>query len=155
MGASGGLPAGRAIRPLEEVLAEMPVSLRDRWFARIYLMIPVLVGTLAVFWVLSGAIGIARAEEATGLLTARGVSEGLARATVIGGGVVDIALGLLVLSRRWARAACLGMVAVSAGYLLGGTVVAPDLWSDPLGPFVKILPALVLALFGAMILEER
>ena len=146
---------GRAIRPLEEVLAEMPVSLRDRWFARIYLMIPVLVGTLAVFWVLSGAIGIARAEEATGLLTARGVSEGLARATVIGGGVVDIALGLLVLSRRWARGACLGMVAVSAGYLLGGTVVAPDLWSDPLGPFVKILPALVLALFGAMILEER
>ena len=57
--------------------------------------------------------------------------------------------------RRSAQVALLGMVAVSAAYLLGGTLLRPDLWADPLGPFVKILPGAVLALAALAILDER
>ena len=31
----------------------------------------------------------------------------------------------------------------------------PTLWSDPLGPFIKVLPSIVLALVTLALLEER
>lgn len=40
-------------------------------------------------------------------------------------------------------------------YIVAGTAVAPDLWSDPLGPLLKIFPILALALVGLAILDER
>lgn len=48
-----------------------------------------------------------------------------------------------------------GMIVLSACYLFGGLVVAPDLWLDPLGPMVKVVPAIVLAAIVAMMLEAR
>jgi hypothetical protein len=36
-----------------------------------------------------------------------------------------------------------------------GTIVAPALWADPLGPFVKIVPGLTLALLVLATAEDR
>jgi len=47
------------------------------------------------------------------------------------------------------------MLIVSAAYLAGGTILTPGLWLDPLGPFVKVLPSMVLAGVAIAILEER
>ena len=47
------------------------------------------------------------------------------------------------------------MVAVSAGYLAAGTLLTPGLWLDPLGPFVKVVPAALAAVVAAAVLEER
>jgi hypothetical protein len=47
------------------------------------------------------------------------------------------------------------MVAVTLGYLAAGSIAAPDLWLDPLGPFVKTVPAAVLALVAMAMAEER
>jgi hypothetical protein len=47
------------------------------------------------------------------------------------------------------------MVAVSFGYLLIGTLVAADLWVDPLGPFFKVLLCLVIIAFAGATAEER
>lgn len=74
---------------------------------------------------------------------------------VIIGAIADIALGFVLLWRPWARAACFGMIALTIMYLLAGTWLTPHLWADPLGPFVKTLPAAVLALVSAALLEER
>ena len=74
---------------------------------------------------------------------------------VLGGAFADIALGLMVLWRRWARVACLGMIALSLGYLVAGTIWTPDLWADPLGPFVKVLPGILAAWVLHSILESR
>ncbi len=52
-------------------------------------------------------------------------------------------------------AAALGMVLVSAGYLLAATLIVPHLWLDPLGPLVKTIPAAVLALVALAVAEER
>ena len=59
------------------------------------------------------------------------------------------------LSRRWCGFSCLGMIAVSAAYLIGSIVWTPVLWLDPLGPMVKVFPVMMLALFVAAIVDER
>lgn len=133
----------------------MPATAQERWFARLYLLLPMIVGTLALFWILSGLIGLARFAAAREVLTSRGMSAGAAGLLVGGGALVDLALGAGVLVRRYARSAAVGMVAVSLTYLVGGTILAPDLLVDPLGPLVKILPALTLGVIGAALLDER
>lgn len=149
--AAGGAP----MRPLAETLAALPATMQDRWFARMFLLLPVAVGGLAAFWTLSGAIGLARLDAAAAVLTDRGFSDALARALVIGGSLGDLALGLAVLVRQWARRACLGMVALSLGYMGGAAIWAPDLWLDPLGPMVKVAPGILAALLTAAMLEDR
>ena len=43
---------------------------------------------------------------------------------------------------------------LSLGYLGDSLLLAPDLWADPLGPMVKVLPGIVLALWVCLFLEE-
>ncbi len=69
--------------------------------------------------------------------------------------LADVALGLSVLVRPFARKALIGMLLVSAAYLGGATLLEPHLWLDPLGPLVKVLPSLALTLVALAILEER
>jgi hypothetical protein len=47
------------------------------------------------------------------------------------------------------------MIVMTLLYLAAGSILAPALWIDPLGPFVKTLPAMVLALATSVVLEER
>ncbi|THA69650.1 hypothetical protein E5176_01335 [Ensifer adhaerens] len=49
----------------------------------------------------------------------------------------------------------LGMLALSVAYLASATLVEPQLWADPLGPLVKVLPSLLLTLATLAILDER
>lgn len=45
---------GPACRSLQQVLADTPATVQERWFARSYLLLPLIVGTLALFWMASG-----------------------------------------------------------------------------------------------------
>ncbi len=74
---------------------------------------------------------------------------------MLGGAAADIAIGLAMLARPWARRACLASAALSAVYLAGGAIWGPDLWADPLGPMVKVAPVIMLSLVLAALLEER
>jgi hypothetical protein len=40
-------------------------------------------------------------------------------------------------------------------YLAVGTSLVPQLWADPLGPFLKVIPLLVATLFTLAIMDER
>ncbi len=146
---------GRPCRALEETLATLPATRQERLFARAYWALPLSIGVLSLFWVATGAITLSDPGRAVSLLTQRGVAEGVAWGAVIGGAVADLALGCAILWRRWARPAALGMVGLSALYLISAVVVAPDLWADPLGPMVKVLPGMVLALIVWLWVEER
>jgi len=44
---------------------------------------------------------------------------------------------------------------VSLFYLLASTIAVPALWFDPLGPLVKVVPAIVLALVARAVLDDR
>jgi hypothetical protein len=67
----------------------------------------------------------------------------------------DVAVGLLLLWRRAARATLFAMLVASTGYLILGTATAPGLWLDPLGPYTKIVPALIATLLTLAIVDER
>lgn len=146
---------GRPCRALTETLADLPATVQERWFSRLFLLFPLVIATLSLFWLASGLIGLAQFPAAVEVLTSRGSSAGLAAVAVAAGIFLDLALGLMVLWRRGLRPACLGMIAVTLGYLGAGTLVAPDLWADPLGPFVKTLPAAVLALIPLALEDTR
>lgn len=146
---------GRSRKPLPEILAVMDGSARSRWFAHLFLLKPIIILTLGLFWLASGIIGLIHYDVATAFLTSRGFSAGVAGLAVHGGALVDIALGAGMLCRRTMPAACIGMVGVTAFYLLAGTLFTPDLWLDPLGPFVKTLPAAVLTLVALAIRDAR
>ena len=146
---------GFAPKSFEALLLRHPSGVQERWFARAYFVKPVALAVLSLFWIASGVIGFARADTASTVLTSAGWSAGAASATVIAGAIVDMALGFGALFRRRARAALIGMIAVSLGYLAAATLVRPDLWLDPLGPLVKALPGAALALAALAILDER
>ena len=146
---------GTACRDTDQIFRALPATLQERWFARAYLLFPVAVLTLSLFWIMSGVMGALSFDAAQSVLTTRGWSDNNAGLAVIAGSIIDVALGVLILWRSKLRRAALGMVAVSLAYLAGATLAAPDLWLDPLGPLVKVFPAIVLALFVLAFADER
>jgi uncharacterized protein YbjT (DUF2867 family) len=146
---------GRVPSSLQEALRRTPSTVQERWFGRLWLMKPIVIAALCLFWLASGLIGLVEWEAASAILTRRGIGEGIATLAVMGGSLLDIALGVMLLVRPTHRAAALGMIATTLAYLAAGTALAPELWLDPLGAFVKTLPGLVLALVALAIADER
>ena len=141
---------------LDDILGSRPASVQDRWFARLYLLKPVAIAGLALFWFATGtiALGPARAS-ATAQMIATGTPPNIASLTVILGAWFDIVLGLLLCVRATARFTLIVMLIATVGYLLAGTLLAPQLWLDPLGPLTKIIPMLLATAFTLAIIDER
>jgi uncharacterized protein YbjT (DUF2867 family) len=151
MEATGIRPAG-----LAETLGRHPAGVQEGWFARLYLLKPIAIAMLALFWIATGLIALGPGwARATSELEAAGFSHAATEALLAASALLDVALGLLLAWRKTARAALFGMLLVAFGYLVGGTVAAPLLWLDPLGPYLKIIPVLVATLFTLAILDER
>jgi len=146
---------GAPIRSLDQTLAALPATAQERVFARAYFLLPLAIATLSLFWIASGVIGVLYANSAKAVLSERGVSDQMASLAVFGGAGLDVLLGLAILWRRVTRMAAGGMIVLALGYLGAATLVTPDLWLDPLGPMVKVLPSIVLALFPLLLLERR
>ncbi|MBB4039499.1 uncharacterized protein YbjT (DUF2867 family)/uncharacterized membrane protein [Microvirga flocculans] len=146
---------GRAPSSLPSTLARMTATIQERWFARLWLLKPIIIGTLSLFWLASGMIGFIEAKAAAAILLQRGVGEEFAMAAVFSGSLVDISLAALLLVRATHKAAAYGMIATTVAYLAAGTLLTPNLWLDPLGPFVKTIPGVVLALVVLAIADER
>lgn len=147
--------AGCPPRPLEATLAAMPAHVQERWFARLWLLKPVVLGMLSLFWLISGLVGFVRQDAAADILVSRGLSQGLALDMVLAGSAADIVVGAAVLVRPLARPALMAMFAITLLYMAAATAFAPDLWLDPLGSMVKAAPVLCLVLVALAILEER
>ncbi|OWU84861.1 oxidoreductase [Oceanicola sp. 22II-s10i] len=142
-------------RGLEATLAAMPATRQDVTYARMFLALPLAIGVLALFWLVSGLVALADPGAAAEVLTSRGTNGALAMVLVLGGAVTDIALGAAILWRRATRLAAAGMVAVSLAYMAGAALLAPDLWADPLGAMVKVIPGMALAIVVWLGLETR
>ncbi|WFU10973.1 SDR family oxidoreductase [Rhizobium sp. CB3090] len=147
------LPSQRLATAVETLDAS-PSGIQDLWFARLYLLKPVMVFGLALFWMLSGIIPLLAPTGASRHFLPF-MPEGVAMALTLITCFLDIALGAFVLVRPFARSALFGMLAVTLGYLAGGTLLEPSLWLDPVGPFVKVLPSILLTFATLAILEER
>ena len=109
---------------------------------------------LAAFWFASGVIGLWRYDEARAVL-GDALPDRLAQVAVAGGGLFDIAIGVALLIRPMMRAACFASIGLAIAYLFGSAALAPHLWADPLGPMVKVFPAIALALVVGALGEAR
>ena len=150
--------AESAFQPMQlsQTLERLPLTIQERWFGRLILLKPLILACLAIFWIASGFIALLAAfEAATAILTARGLSDGLARAITIVSSLADITVGLAIAWRRTCRLGLLGGIAVSLFYMASATFIAPDLWTEPLGALVKTGPAILLMAVALAMLVER
>jgi uncharacterized protein YbjT (DUF2867 family) len=143
-------------KSLADILAQMPATVQERWFARLYLLKPLAFAALSFFWVYTGliALGPGRASAAA-QLAATGFPAAAVEMTVFWGAIFDIVMGLALLVRRLARPVLIVMLTATPLYLLTGSWLAPQLWLDPLGPLAKIVPMWLATLFALAILDER
>lgn len=146
---------GRDLPGLEAVLARMPALVQDRWHARLALLGPAMIAGLGLFWFLSGLFGLLAHRTATAILVDAGWPHGGAQAAVLSGIALDLGLAAGLLWRPTARIAATGMALAAVLYLVAGSVVLPALWTDPLGAYVKVIPAVLLALAVRTILDAR
>jgi uncharacterized protein YbjT (DUF2867 family) len=141
-------------RDLAATLSANPAGAQDRWFARLCLLKPLIIVTLSAFWIVSGLMTFVSFSEARGMM-ADAMPGALATALTAGTAFLDIAIGAAVLWRRFAGRALVAMILVTLAYLAAGSLLQPALWLDPLGPLVKPVPTMLLALVALATLEER
>lgn len=146
---------GSPNRSLDEALASLPATRQERLFARLYFALPLAIAVLSAFWIVSGLMALAFPTAAADYLADSGLGSASIWALVVGGALADIALGLAILWRRWCRTAALGMMGLAIAYLIGGLATVPALWIDPLGPMIKVIPAIALAFFVFVGVEDR
>lgn len=146
---------GQQVMDLQSTFRSIPATAEHRLAARMSLLFPFIIATLSLFWLASGVVGLLQLDSAASVLVSTGWSEAMAKASVIGWALVDIALAFGLLVRRWASRICWLMIAVSLFYLLASTFLVPQLWLDPLGPLIKVVPTIMLAFVARVLMENR
>jgi uncharacterized protein YbjT (DUF2867 family) len=142
--------------PLADALRVLPVGVQERWFGRFYLLKPLVLSTLSLFWIASGLIALTVAfPEANALLRKAGLPDALSRVMTVATSLLDIAIGLGIAFRRSARWSLWAGFAVSLLYLAASVLLLPELWADPVGAMVKTAPVAVLLLVGIATLDDR
>jgi uncharacterized protein YbjT (DUF2867 family) len=143
-------------RSLAQSLAANPASVQERWFSRLYLLKPVVLGVLSLFWIGTGLVSLGPGWEiGIGLMRHGGVTGPAAILTVVAGALADIIIGVGIAFRRTARPALYAALGLSLAYVVIGTILVPALWIEPLGPMLKIWPILALTFAALAIIEDR
>ncbi len=145
----------RGVATLAETLAAHPAGVQDLWFARLYLMKPLVFGTLAAFWIASGVIALAGWSAAAGQLVSAGFPAPAAAVLTLVTSVADILIGLCtIVTALRVRGAEMHDRALGClppdGHRPDAATVA-----RAARPLVKVLPSIVLALVALAIFEER
>ena len=147
--------AGIVPRSIASMLDAHPASVQEGWFAGLYLLKPVVLVSLAVFWIGSGLASLGPGySQGIGMMQ-QGGAGALAPLAVIGGGLADLFVGLGIAVRRSAGPALFAGIGVALFYALAGTFLTPWLWLDPLAPLLKITPVIALHLVALATLRDR
>ena len=143
-------------RSVVDTLRTAPSFAQDRWHARLYLLRPVIRVTLAAIWIVSGLAGLlATPPEAAPFVEPLGVPVDFQAPLVMAASLLDIVLGIAILTRRGEGAATgLMFVSVVAYTALLG-LASPSLWLAPMGGLLKNLALLALLPVYAAIRGRR
>jgi uncharacterized protein YbjT (DUF2867 family) len=143
-------------REIETVLARTPASVQERWFARIYLLKPLVFFVYPLFWIATGVISLGPGRErGINLVMEGGLSRAMALFLTLSGALADIVIGLAIAYRPTARQGLYAAFFISIVYTIMGAILVPRLWVDPLGPMLKIAPVMVFNLIALAILKDR
>jgi uncharacterized protein YbjT (DUF2867 family) len=150
MNATGIVPS-----TIAQALAR-PASIQDKWFARLFLLKPLIIASLALFWTLSGLIALVISFPATkAILVTHGFPPSLAAPFAGITSAMDMSIGVLIAFRKTAAFGLAAGIVVALGYMAGTALLTPDLWIEPLGALVKTGPAIVLMGVGLAMLDNR
>jgi uncharacterized protein YbjT (DUF2867 family) len=142
-----------------ETIAERlgrPASIQDKWFARLFLLKPLIIASLALFWSASGFIALVISFPATkSILATHGFPPWLVAPFAGLASLMDISIGVLIAFRKTAAFGLAAGIVMALGYMAGTAVLTPDLWIEPLGALVKTGPAIVLMGVGLATLDNR
>lgn len=138
---------GIATLPMEEALMRAPAQQSDRWHARLYFLHPLLRITLAFMWLWTALVsGLYPLDKSMELLAAVGLSGTAALAALTSATLLDLMLGLALLTRRHVKTAAWVQIAAMATYSLIIAWALPAYWLHPFGPIIKNLPLIVATL---------
>ena len=140
---------------LHAALAAEPASVQERWFARLYFLKPVALGTFILFWLATCLVSLGPGYGLAAAYMRRAGAGALSEPSVIAGALTDLIVACLIAWRPTARLGLFAALAVSLFYVAAGTWLLPGLWVDPLGPMMKIWPILALNLLCLAMLDER
>jgi uncharacterized protein YbjT (DUF2867 family) len=156
-GAGFAESSGVALKSFTDTLQAWPATLADRLQARSAFAVPLLQITLAAFWILTGFMTLLPNSfaSATSLVTDAGFSAVFAKSLVAVASVADMVVGAAFLSPRWVRPAGLAQLILSTVYLIGLSVIAPELWIDHFGPLLKVVPMMAATLVVMAFQEKR
>jgi uncharacterized protein YbjT (DUF2867 family) len=141
---------------VEAMLAREPASVQERWFARLYILKPLIFGVFGLFWISTAVISLGPGWEiGMGLMREGGAGESLAALAVVSGALADLVIGAAIIYRPTSRYGLYAGLIISVSYAVIGTLLVPRLWIDPLGPMLKIWPVMTLNLVALAILDDR
>jgi uncharacterized protein YbjT (DUF2867 family) len=157
MSATGIKPAA-----LTDILAR-PANVQDRWFARAYLLKPLVIAGLAIHSIVTGVVTVSMfagsVQWVRALLNEAGFATMITTTLVAVGAIIDIVLGLAVLVRATARVALIGMLLVTIGAMAFNIVVlgryAPQPWLQMIATFSAAIPMMLATTFALAVLDER
>lgn len=139
-------------RSPSDELTQHPAQAADRWYASLFFLPWMLRWSIALVWIVTGvcSLGIYPESESLKILSLAGITGNLATLLLYGGGLVDLMLGLMMLSNRWLKSILLAQLSITMVYTLIITGLLPELWLHPFGPVTKNLPmaAATLSLFA-------
>ena len=151
MAATGIVP-----KTVAEIVGQRAATIQDKWFARLFLIKPLVIASLALFWILSGFIALVIAFPATkAILVSHGFPSWLITPFAAVTSLMDMSIGVLIAFRRTCAFGLVAGIVLSLGYMVGTAILTPDLWIEPLGALVKTGPAIVLMGVALSTLDNR
>ena len=107
---------------------------------------------LAAMWIATGIVSLwlYPREASLALLAEVGLRGAVADVALVTAALLDIALGIGLLVRRWRQPVYLAQLLLVLGYTVIITLWLPAQWLHPFGPVLKNLPllAMILALWA-------
>lgn len=148
---------GAPLKGFRETLRAWPATLQDRLHARSFFAVPLLQVATALFWILTGVLTLLPGSfaSATSLVLDAGFDANFAAVLVGAASIADIVAGALFLLPRWVRRAGMAQLILSAAYLVGLSVLAPELWADHFGPLLKVVPMMAATIVVMAFQEKR
>ncbi len=136
-------------RSFRRFLSENPASVQDVWHARLWGVRPIAILVLGLFWLLTGVVSYTVGWEQSLAIIRESAAARFAWPIVWFGALLDVVLGLMLFVRPWTSRVAIFMFMATIGYLIAATVLLPQYWLNPLGPWLKVLPMMALCLFVA------
>ena len=157
-GDPAGWIAATGIDPirLDASVRSLSASIQEKWFARLYLLKPLALGTLAIFWIVSGALALTVSFRVAAKITASlRIFGPLSTLMTTIAALADIVVGVAIATKPLSRAGLIGGIVLSTLYLAVASFLAPSMWVDPLGPMIKVVPVIGLMLVAIAIGDSR